>query len=141
MDEQLLATMSKEQLVAFSMLQASNKNSAARKPAAKRQKVAPQPADVLAEPISDHYRYFFDLPRKMIIAILQNSNSCEGLNAINIQEITMEQALWILWHAYGVYSHTKIPKNLAPTLRYVVAEMTKCYKHRGKSHSVCGRGC
>ena len=131
MDTNLMQSLSKEQLMAFVSLQQSNNSAASSQRPVKRAKAKAQPVNIMNEPISDHYKYFFDLGLKVIRAILVNTNQCEGLSDINIQTVTMEQAYWVLWYAYGVYTHTKIPKAMSPTVQYICQQLRRCYIHKG----------
>ena len=123
-----LRNMSNDQLISFIQFQqsqATSQPSAKKRAAPKR--AAMQNQNIMAEPLSPHYKMFFDLPVKVMRPCLYATTQCLGLNEINVGQLTLEQCFWILWSGFKIYTHTKIPKTLDTTVGHLVQEVKKCW--------------
>ena len=124
--------LNNDQLRAFIAFQQQAGGAAAppkRRPAAKAKSAALNP---MAEEISGHYKNFYDLGAKHVRLILVNTTQCSSLNEINVSAYTLEEAFYILWTGYGIFTHTKVPRSMNATMAKLIEECRKCYVAKRK---------
>ena len=129
-----LNSLSRDQLVAFVAFQQQNQGQAMgtqaqpprRQPARSNRRGA-QPVNPLDEIIPDCYKSFYDLPLKIIRQVLIHTTKCDQLNEINVGSYTLEDAFYILWNAFSIYTHAKIPRTMSNSVGHLVQEVKKCY--------------